>query len=154
MPIPRSLANIITLLLMLTLTAAAAGQDRGFHFIDGEGFRDLFFDDQPIYRYVAPRYDPANRDATLKPFFHVYGFHREGFITKGAGGMETHHRGLFFGFQTNLGNFWECKECYQQHEKYLPEREFARADAARMASVVNWITKEGKAVVRDTREVT
>src|SRR5437773_3829499 len=121
MPIPRSFANLITICAILALTTSTTAAADAFQFVDGQEFRDLFFGDQPIYRYVTPRYDPADRDATLKPFVHVYGFHGEGFITKGAGGLETHHRGLFFGFQTNRGNFWECKECYQEHEKYLPE---------------------------------
>ena len=154
MQIPRSLAKFITLLSVLVLTATAAARGEGFRFVDGEGFRDLYFGDQPIYRYVTPKYDPANRDATLKPFLHVYGFHGEGFITKGAGGMETHHRGIFFGFKTQFGNFWSCTDCWQQHQKYLPERELVTADSSRMASVVDWMTKDGKAVVRDTREVT
>src|SRR2546429_9098137 len=154
MPIPRSFAYLFALIAMLTLTNSTMARADAFHFVDGQGFRDLFFGDQPIYRYVTPKYDPANRDATLKPFLHVYGFHGEGFITKGAGGMETHHRGIFFGFKTQFGNFWACTDCWQQHQKYLPERESIIAESARMASFVDWITKDGKVVVRDTREVT
>jgi hypothetical protein len=154
MPGTRVLATVSTLLSILALSAGANARENGFHFVDGAGFRELLFADQPIYRYVTPAYDPSNRDATLKPFMHVYGLHNEGFITKGAGGMETHHRGLFFGFKTQYGNFWACNDGHQQQERYVAERQFADAHAARMASVVDWITKDGKPVVRDTREVT
>src|SRR5262249_14540330 len=148
MQIPRPLAKFITLLAILPLTSAAPARGEGFGFVDAAGFRDVYFGDQPIYRNVTPNYDPPNPAPPLKPCLHVYGFHGEGFITKGAGGMETHHRGLFFGFKTQYGNFWACTDCWQQHEKYLPDRESITSDSARMASVVDWMTKDGKAVVR------
>jgi len=154
MQIPRLLANVFTLLALLALSVPAhARQNAGFRFVEGDGWRDLYFGDKAVYRYIAPKHDPANHDATLKPFVHVYGFNGEGFITKGAGGMETHHRGIFLGFNTQLGNFWACKDCWQQHVKYLDERKSVSADSARLAAVTEWITKDGKPVVRDTREV-
>src|SRR5262245_354167 len=97
MQIQRLLATVFTVVALLALTCSAWARDESLRFVDGQGFRDLYFGDHPVYRYVTPKYDPANRDATLKPFLHVYGFHNEGYITKGAGGMETHHRGVFIG---------------------------------------------------------
>src|SRR5206468_3742764 len=41
-----------------------------------------------------------------------------------------------------------------QHVKFLPDRESVGEDSARMASVVEWISKDGKTIARDTREVT
>jgi hypothetical protein len=125
-----------------------------FHFVNGDGFRDLLFGEQPVYRYMMKKFDPANRDETVKPFHHVYGMHGEGFITKGPGGMETHHRGLFFGYSTQYGNFWACKDVDQRHVENLGDREFTGPVAARSASVIDWVAKDGKPVVRDTREVT
>jgi hypothetical protein len=134
--------------------AADAKPAAAFHYADGDGYRDLLFGDQPIYRYMNKPFDPANRDQTNKPFHHVFGMHGEGYITKGPGGLETHHRGLFFGYGTQYGNFWTCKDVDQRHLENVQEREFAGPLAARMASTVNWEAKDGKPVVRDTREVT
>ncbi|HEX8521119.1 MAG TPA: DUF6807 family protein [Tepidisphaeraceae bacterium] len=131
-----------------------SGPSRGFLFEEGPGYRELRFGKQPVYRYMMMKYDPADRDNTVKPFHHLYGLHEEGLITKGPGGMETHHRGLFFGFSTPFGNFWACKDVDQRHVKNVEERQFAGAVAARSTSVVEWMAKDAKPVVRDTREVT
>src|SRR4051794_39079497 len=87
--------------------AGDSAKSTGFRFVDGDGYRDLLFNDQPIYRHMT-KYDPADRENTNKPFHHLYGMHGEGFMTKGPGGFETHHRGLFLGFTTPAGNFWAC----------------------------------------------
>ncbi len=134
------------------LGAGAALDRSGFRFVDGDGYRELFFDDKPIYRYVT-KYDSADHHNTFKPFHHLYGFHNEGFITKGPGGLFSHHRGLFFGYKTQHGDFWHCKDVSQRHQRYLSEREFVDATSARAASVVEWLNSQGKAVVRETREV-
>ncbi len=132
-----------------------------FHFQDGDGYRDLLYGQTPIWRDMI-KYDAADRENTYKPFKHVFGFEGEGFITKGPGGQYPHHRGIFFGFKafdsddtkTLLGDFWHCPDVTERHVKYLPERESVTADSARVAQVVDWVGKDGKAVVRDTREFT
>lgn len=125
-----------------------------FHYVDADGYRDLYYGPQPVYRYVN-KYDPADHANTFKPFHHVYGFHDEGLITKGPpGGLYPHHRGLFFGFKTPYGDFWHCPDVHQQHTGYNFNVESSGPIAARTASTVDWIAKDGKPVVRDTRDVT
>jgi hypothetical protein len=124
-----------------------------FHYVDRDGYRDLFFGTQGVYRYVN-KYDPADQANTYKPFHHIYGFHDDGFITKGPGGMETHHRGLFFGYMTPLGNFWSCRDAHQEHAGYRFESESAGPVAARTVSVVDWVDHAGNHVIRDTRDIT
>ena len=148
----RSIVAALTLVFLLAARPARAA-DPVFHFVDGDGYRELLYGDTPIYRYVS-KYDPADRENTFKPFHHLYGMHGEGFITKGPGGLYTHHRGMFFGFKTQYGDFWHCKDVTQQHQKYLPDREHVDAKSATCAAVVDWVDKDGKAVVRETREVT
>ena len=134
------------------MPSATAEKGAGFRFADGEGFRDLLYGDAPVYRHML-KYDPNDRANTFKPFHHVFGFHDEGFITKGPGGNLTHHRGLFFGFKTKYGDFWHCPDVSQQHQKYLAEREVTGAVLARSAAVTGWIDKDLKDVVNDTREI-
>ena len=137
-----------------TLTVGSAKpQAAAFDFETGDGFRDLLLGDRPVYRHMN-KYDPADRDNTSKPFYHVYGFHGDGFITKGAGGKYPHHRGLFFGFKTPQGDFWHCKDVTLQHRKYDEARELLGPVASRGVSITEWIDKDGKPVVRDTQEVT
>ena len=137
-----------------------------FRFVyDSNGWRDLAYGDRGVYRHMN-RYDPADHVSTFKPFHHVYGLHDEGFITNGPGSEEwgtkgegiryPHHRGLFFAYnKTPYGDFWHGKDgVSQRHKEYTDDREFVGPIVAREASVNEWTTKEGKAVVRDTREVT
>src|SRR5215213_7443546 len=98
MKLSRTLA-LFTILLAVHPAFAADPAAKSFHFADGDGYRELLFGDKPIYRYVN-KYDPADRENTLKPFHHLYGLHGEGYITKGPGGLYTHHRGIFLGFTT------------------------------------------------------
>src|SRR5439155_3440313 len=113
------------------------------------------YGDKPLYRYMTPAFDPADRVNTYKPYLHLYGMHGEGFITKSPGGTETHHRGIFFGYSCQHGNFWTCRDGEtQRHRSYDKDRELVTPGLARMASITEWVTKDEKVVARDTREVT
>jgi hypothetical protein len=147
------------------LVTLAAAPDGAFRYVDGDGWRDLAYNDKGVLRQMT-RFDPADQVNTFKPFHHVYGFHDEGFITNGPGSDEwnadpkairfPHHRGLFFGFnKTPYGDFWHGKDgVSQQFRKYDAARQFTGPVAAREASVIEWVAKDGKPVIRDTRELT
>ena len=146
----------------LTLTAgqgaaeagAAAG---GFQFVGGDGHRDLVYARTPVYRHLTA-FDPQRRDETYKPFHHLYGFHDDGFITKGPGGQYTHHRGLYVGWnKTKVAggkeyDFWHCPDgVAQRFTGYDQSGETTGPVFAREVSKTDWAAPDGKAVVRDTR---
>ncbi len=58
----------------------------------------LFFGDRPVLEYVHPLFDPDDIENTKKPFHHVFDPDGTRTITKGVGGLYSHHRGLFFGY--------------------------------------------------------
>jgi hypothetical protein len=144
------------ILSMLALGAGLASAQT-FKFQDAKGDLDLLYGDKPVYRLMT-RYD--GNDSTKKVFHHVYGFHGEGFITKGAGRLWGHHRGIWLGWSDVIAqgkneNFWECPDGnHQTHVKYFPEREAANASFARRASQTDWISAAGDTLGRDIREVT
>ena len=77
-----------------------------FEWTDTKGKHlDLTHDDRPLARYIYEPIDessPQRREATYKPFCHIYDRHlKNHFITKGPGGQFTHHRGIFYGFFTS-----------------------------------------------------
>lgn len=137
----------------------------GLRFVEGAGWRDLTYNGKGIWRHMN-RYDAADHANTFKPFHHIYGMHGEGFITNGPGSEEwgpngqgilyPHHRGLYFGYnRTPYGDFWHgTNGVSQQHRKYDPSRQFAGSVVAREAGICEWVAGDGKAVIRDTREVT
>ncbi|HEY7086914.1 MAG TPA: DUF6807 family protein [Tepidisphaeraceae bacterium] len=136
----------------LTLVKGEAAP--GFAFVPHDGYRDLTYAGKGVMRYMNS-YDEANRADTFKPYHHVFDFAGDDFITKGAGGSFTHHRGLFFGFnKTQYGDFWHCPDVSQRFDHFVSDQEFAGPVAARDVSVVNWVGKEGAPVARDTRGVT
>ncbi|HTL29704.1 MAG TPA: DUF6807 family protein [Tepidisphaeraceae bacterium] len=136
----------------LTFDSDTSIRNETFKFVDGDGFRDLVYGDQKITRDMI-KWDPSDRANTFKPFTHVFAFNGDGYITKGPGGLYTHHRGIFFGFKTQYGDFWHCPDVHQEHEKYLTSDEFAGPIAAREIATTLWKDKEGKPVARDTRDV-
>ncbi|MEE3199069.1 MAG: DUF6807 family protein [Planctomycetota bacterium] len=146
-----------------TLRLGATGKSDSpvFNFKEGEGFSDLLYGKAPVLRHMTA-YDPSGKDSlhrTYKTFHHVWGFHDDGFITKGAGGKFTHHRGLFIGFsKTRVGDkqwdFWHCKGVSVRHEKYDPMQQVMGAVFGRTLSQTGWYDPEGKVAVRDYRQVT
>ena len=145
----------------LRLRAGGKTASPAFNFKEEAGFSDLFYGKRPVLRHMTA-YDPASKDSlhqTYKTFHHVYGFHDDGFITKGAGGQYTHHRGLFIGFsRTRVGgkqwDFWHCKGVSVRHEKYDPQAQVLGSVLGRTLSQTGWYDPEGKVAVRDWRRVT
>lgn len=144
---------------MAASTASAAPAD-SFRFVQGAGYLDLHFGSAPVYRHVTA-FDPARIAETFKVYHHVYGFHGEGFITKGSEGTYPHQRGLSLAWLSATANgkttdTWQGlgAEGWQIHMRYLPERDMATAEVARKASVTDWMDPAGVVLVHDTREVT
>jgi len=54
--------------------------------------------DQPVLQYEHPVYNPNDVEQTKKPFHHLYDPAGDKLITKGPGGLYSHHRGIFFGY--------------------------------------------------------
>ena len=79
---------------------AYAGKDT-FSFRDKPGkYMDLLFADKGVTRYMY-EYDastPEKAKETNKVFTHVFDETGKDFITKGAGGHDPHHRGIFIGW--------------------------------------------------------
>ena len=130
----------------------------GFHFAKGPDWRQLRFGDQPIWRRVFA-FEPAHLDDTLRPYLHLFGFHEEGFVTKGLGGLYPHQRGLFLGWEkTGFGgktyDFWSCNGVVQRQTGFLDDRELAGPVLARDSARTEWLAPDNQVVLRDTREYT
>jgi hypothetical protein len=145
-------------------TALHAGQ--GYRWVDVAGLhRDLFRDDRPVLRYVYQPLDPssaATREPTYKPFHHVYNFNGTGFLTKGPGGLYSHHRGIYYGFSrhrytrpdgsTGRADTWHCSgQAFQEHIEFLEES--ADATGARLRTAIGWHGEQGERFAREEREL-
>jgi len=127
---------------------------------------DLLLDGKKIARYVHPVLNESSkeaREATYKPFHHIYDADGKGFLTKGAGGKFTHHRGIYFGFSkckytTPEGkdvvvDTWHCKPpAYQAHKEVVEQS--ANDQQAKQTVVILWHGADAKVFAHETRTLT
>src|SRR5262249_13160001 len=92
------------------------GEYYSWHDTPGE-FTELRHGDRPVLRYVYRAFDDSTkekREETFKVYHHLYDPSGQALITKGPGGLYTHHRGLFYGFKATYGDkkitadTWHC----------------------------------------------
>lgn len=130
-----------------------------FRFEDTPGRRHLLHGSRRVYVFEHA-FEPArDQEGTYKPFHEIAALHDDGFVTKGAGGHFTHHRGLFVGWNKTQvqggGNydFWHCRDgASQRWKEHLTER--AGPVCADSVERVDWCAKDGAPVVHEVRSIT
>jgi hypothetical protein len=103
--------------------------------------------------------NPAAREATYKVFHHLYNPAGTQLMTKGPGGLFSHHRGLFYGFFRNTygdgqqADTWHCKgDAHQSHEGFLAQE--AGPVLARQLVAIDWHGTAKKVFANEKREMT
>jgi hypothetical protein len=143
-----------------TLTPAGADAD-GFSWNDSAGkHADLVLGKRPVLRYMYQAYenDPAKRDLNNKPFHHLFDPTGQRLVTKGSGGFETHHQGLFFGFTSctfegGKCNTWYCHDGeHELHKKFV--NQLAGPVFGRHRLEIDWNDRQGKTFCAEERELT
>jgi len=88
--------------LKLALGAEQLTPEAGFNATDKDKeSSEIRYKDRPILRYMHPSLDESSkekRELTFKVFHHLYDPAGKRLVTKGPGGLYTHHRGIFYGF--------------------------------------------------------
>lgn len=120
---------------------------------------DLLFGDRPVLRYMYA-FDATTSETlheTYKPYYHVFDAAGQKLLTKGSGGLYTHHRGIFIGWNKlkqgdNEHDFWHMKGVTQRHQKVLEQS--AGPVLARLKTLIHWDDPDGKPVIVEEREVT
>jgi hypothetical protein len=116
----------------------------------------------PVLRYMYKAIDestPAAREQTFKVYHHVFDPEGKRLVTKGPGGLYTHHRGLFFGFnKVTYGDgkkcdVWHCTNgAHQLHEKFVASE--AGALLGRHRLFIAWNAKPKETFAHEERELT
>jgi hypothetical protein len=149
-----------TVVFQATIAPGTAATD-GFVWNDMPGkHADLLHGKRPVLRYMYQAYekDPAKRDLNNKPFHHLFDPTGERLVTKGSGGFETHHQGLFYGFTSctfegGKCNTWYCHDGeHELHRKFVAQ--VAGPVLARHRIEIDWNDREGKTFCREVRELT
>lgn len=147
----------------VTISDSTAKEKRAiFHWEEKPGqYIDLFYGTRPVMRYMCKPYDNSTERArveTYKVFHHVFDPTGSRIVTKGPGGLYTHHRGLFYGFNKVSYNgknvdIWHCKgDAYQSHEGVLAKEEGPVLGRHRIA--IDWHGVGGKVFAKEQREMT
>jgi hypothetical protein len=145
---------------LATLSVDAAGTTRRFTWHDTpDRHLDLRWNGRPVLRYMYA-YDPSTDETlheTYKVYYHVFDATGENLLTKGSGGLYTHHRGIFVGWNrlTLAGkeyDFWHMKGVTQRHQKVLYQT--AGPVLGRLVTLINWVGPDDQPIIIERREVT
>lgn len=150
--------------LRAELAATANGREPRLQWTGTDGAATLLVAGKPLVRYEMPAFDDTtaeSRDATFKPFHHVFDPATGIRLTKGDGGLYPHHRGIFFGYNRirhgdglqTVSDCWHCKgRARQEHREILEQ--VAGPIAGVQQSVIDWIGSDDRRLAEETRELT
>jgi hypothetical protein len=104
-------------------------------------------------------FDPSTEQSqheTYKCYHHIFAADGERLLTKGPGGLYTHHRGLFIGWNRLTLNgrefdFWHMKGVTQRHVEMV-ELEADRLHAVQ-AMRIDWCDGGGTPIIQEMRRI-
>ncbi len=138
---------------------AAASEEPAFSWQDTTGEAALLsFGGKPVLRYMYTAFDPADVENTKKVFHHLYDPEGRQVVTKGPGGLFSHHRGLFYGFNNiNYGkgrvDTWHAAQGeHQKHVEFLVEE--SGPVLGRHCALIAWNGRDGETFAREMRQMT
>ena len=123
----------------------------------GDQSLQLRVNGRPLVQYEHPVYDSDNIEETKKPYHHVFSPVSDEFITKGPGGLYSHHRGIFFGYnQIEILNktldIWHAQNGERgEHEEILVE--FSGPVLGGHIAKINWKDEEGDIMLEERRDI-
>ena len=133
------------------------GPEDGFVWREAAEYMDLFYEGRPVLEYVCKPYDTNDIENTKKPFHHVFDPDGSRTITKGVGGLYSHHRGIFFGYnKISIGDesydVWHGREGeHQQHKRVL--KKFEGPVFGGHVVRIDWNDREGKPFAIERRSL-
>jgi hypothetical protein len=118
---------------------------------------------RPVLRYMYKPLDESTRkkrEQTYKVFHHLLDPDGKRLVTKGPGGLYTHHRGLFYCFRIiHYGghkkpvDIWHCtNDTYQSHDRILATEAGPALGRHRVA--IAWHGHKKEVFAREERELT
>ncbi len=119
---------------------------------------DVVSGEKVLVRYMY-EHDTSSKERhheTYKPYLHVFDAEGKKPITKGAGGLYTHHRGIFLGwnrleFAGKNFDRWHMAGGDIVHQKFLNKS--AGGNLASIVSFTQWHDNEGKPLMDEERSM-
>lgn len=154
------LCHALTILaVVITFTQSTLAEDSPrWKDEPGKHFDILTPDGKPLvrYEYARDKSTPESTFNTGKVFHQVFDADGKGFITKGAGGLFPHHRGLFIGWNEIKLNdesydLWHVKNTEQIHMQFSTRN--AHDDHTNISVLVNWRTADETLLIEELRTI-
>jgi hypothetical protein len=117
----------------------------------------LTYGDQPVLQYEHPMYNSEDIEGTKKPFHHLFDPAGGQVITKGPGGLYTHHRGIFFGYNhvyldDSRVDIWHSRDGERsEHAEVL--KEFTGPVMGGHIVRIQWKDFDGEPFLEEMREI-
>ena len=123
----------------------------------GEHSTRLLFDGNPVIQYEHPVFYTNDIEGTKKPFHHVFEPTGDDLITKGPGGLYSHHRGIFYGYNHVYINgeridIWHANNG-ERSEHVEVIREFSGPVMGGHIVRINWKDHDGESFIEEIRDV-
>jgi hypothetical protein len=145
------------------ISPSSGVEAEGFRWHDTAGeYAELRFGERPVMRYMYKALDDSTKEArelTYKVYHHLYDPSGKRLVTKGPGGLYTHHRGLFYGFnrvtygEGKKADIWHCTgDTHQLHEGFLSSEE--GPVVGRHCLAIGWRGVGKEVFGREEREMT
>ncbi|MDA1212142.1 MAG: PmoA family protein [Planctomycetota bacterium] len=148
-------------MIAATTASVSAGEDATFRWNEATpGELLLSYGEQPVLQYQYA-FDTSNDETThntYKVYHHLFGPGTGTLLTKGPGGLYTHHRGLYIGWNKTETDgksydFWHCANgAHLRHEKIIEQE--GNENHGSMTTEIHWNDADGNAVIIEERKVT
>ncbi len=118
---------------------------------------ELQVDGTPWAWLVHTSYDPQNHEGTYKPFVHLLDPESFNPITKGAGGFDSHHRGMYIGWnevyaEGSVYDFWHMNDgVSQRHIEWIPVDRYEEGTFKRQK--IHWCDPDGTPLIEEIRTI-
>ena len=121
-----------------------------------ENSKTLLYNGMPLIGYEHPKFDLSERELTYKPFHHVFDPHKSIHITKGPGGLFSHHRGIYYGYNQIRVDGGEPVDIWHNHhgehsEHVKTVREFTGPVFGGHTVEIEWRDTQAHTFARETR---
>jgi hypothetical protein len=146
---------------IVCLVLASESHAVEFTFDSQGGHQDILGNGKIWLRTITPTYDQTSEESkieTYKVFTHIFDFAGKAPITKGTGGMYTHHRGLFIGWRdTMVGgkdyDTWHLvnPDCSIRHVAWLEQK--GDTSSASQNEENHWCDENGKPFIKEFRTI-
>ncbi len=140
----------------LVADAECGSESFNWHRITDESIQ-LRLGQQALIQYEHPVYNPDEVEMTKKPFHHLFDPAGGDLITKGPGGLYSHHRGIFFGYNHVYINdeqidIWHARDG-ERSEHLDIIREITGPVTGGHLVTIGWKDHDGNVFLDENREI-